>query len=369
MKHVYSACAVFLLACGVAYSIHALWFHETSNLPELPGDMVADVTSTMIVGTWPKLDEIHRMPFRLEVNPRNIQLGCEELKILTDGRVHMQPFLATVFGKAEEGATFPDINTIRASAAYLTFDRPITSIAELGKRHLTALELSNNVCITNNRRNSRKDDDRSLTTPGPVFYHRDTNRIWTSAPVRIVDKGIKPEPMLITAEGMDLVLAPDTKDTRNFAINGVDSVVLHANVEMHFPECEAGFFDTVHADGGQSPKIIITTPGSLRYDMSKGQAHLEVPAKRGPLPEKVTVTRLVGPPGQEKHDFLYCDRLDFQFQRKANAVCIPEAHATGREVDIISEGEGMHAIGNDFIFKSVAKVRTLTGTPAGHSQR
>lgn len=357
-------------------------------------------------------DDTRKMPIKLEVNSKNLVLASENFDVLPDGRVRLTPFLLAIFGKNTPQGKFPEINTIKGDVAYLTFDQPVNNIAEIGKRKITAGELTGKIYIKNNRRTATQDDDLSLTTPGPMYYREDQHLIWTMAPVRMLDTQSKPEPTTITADGLDLVLTADKPETPGKpapapatakkdkpTVGGVETITLRANVEMHLIDTNSGFLggadkpkatdkksvakaDDANAD---KPKVVITTPGPFRYDVATDRARFDVPAKRGPLPEKVTVTRLSGPPGKEKHDYLYCEHLELQFQRKADAsptpapapapaagdspvqnsmdLSIQDAHATGREVELISEAEGLHAIGNDFFYDARTKVSILKGTP------
>lgn len=351
-------------------------------------------------------DDIQKMPIKLEVNSKNLVLASETFDVLKDGRVRLMPFYLAVFGKNQVQGKFPEINTIKGDVAFLTFDQPVSNIAELGKRKITAGELSGNIYIKNNRKTATQDDDLSLTTPGPMYYREDQHLIWTMAPVRVLDTQSKPEPTTITADGMDLVLTADKPETAGKpaapaaakkgkqTVNGVETVTLRANVEMHLIDTNSGFLGgpakpkpgekTSVAKANEptdKPKVVITTPGPFRYDVAADHARFDVPPKRGPLPEKVTVTRLSGPPGKEKHDYLYCEHLELQFARKNEPATpasahaanesethsmdlnIQDAHATGREVEIISEAEGLHAIGNDFFYDANTKVSILKGTP------
>lgn len=394
------------------YVVYAAYLGGIDGLPPLPeewrcnasGDQKRPIrhqpqTDEKLGKAFGNREDIQKMPIKLEVNSKNLVLASETFDVLKDGRVRLTPFLLAVFGKDPGPGKFPEINTVKGDVAFLTFDQPVNNIAEIGKRKIVAGELQGNIYIQNNRRTAAQDDDLSLTTPGPMYYREDQHLIWTMAPVRMLDTQSKPEPTTITAEGLDLLLTPDKPAApgqppapKKDGVSGVDTVMLRSNVEMHLIDANSGFLgETKPVDkkakpddpNADKPKVVITTPGPFRYDVATDHARFDVPAKRGPLPEKVTVTRLSGPPGQEKHEFLYCEHLDLQFQRKSdkpktggepaaiNAVDsqqsidlkIQDAHATGHEVELISEGEGLHAIGNDFFYDARTKVSILKGTP------
>src|SRR5207302_3587374 len=133
-----------------------------------------------------------------------------------------------------------------------TFDKPVSSFADMGRHKIVACELRDAICVSNNRRTPQRDDDVSLTTPGPMFYREDQHLISTQAAVQLLDEQSKPEPTKITAEGMELHLTTDgdgkpatpaaPRKEKVQSIGGVESIHLLANVAMHlWPDGNSGF--------------------------------------------------------------------------------------------------------------------------------
>src|SRR5205823_5876551 len=118
-------------------------------------------------------------------------------------------FNIAIFGKDKRDGKFPEINTVQSKVAFLTFDKPVSSVADMGRHKIVACELRENIRVRNNRRTPQRDDDVSLLTPGPMFYSEDQHLISTGADVTLFDEQSKPEPTKITAVGMELHLTTD----------------------------------------------------------------------------------------------------------------------------------------------------------------
>ena len=86
----------------------------------------------------PECPELKRIN-KLEIPSRHMVLAVDEFKPVDEGKhkgkVLLQPFSLAMFGKGEE------INTIQSQEAYLTFDRPIKSISEVGKAKIGKLDV------------------------------------------------------------------------------------------------------------------------------------------------------------------------------------------------------------------------------------
>lgn len=411
---------VLLLLSGFAafisaYVVYAFWLGGIDGLPPLPRDYqppegnVIDPSAENPRPTpeaerklehafGPGWKEELKCNLWFEVRARNLVLATKDLDFQPDGRVRIAPFNVAIFGK-EEPARAPEINTIRSEVALLTFDKPVRNLAELDKRKVVLCELVENIRIRNNRRTPRaSNDDVSLMTPGPLFYHEDKHTIYTPAEVRLVDEQTKPKPSEITAVGMTLNLCtePEAKPgprvqapqkPKSQSISGVESIHLLATVEMHLWVESSGFLggNTEPAPkpsepNTEIPKLWITTQGPFHYFVSPDEekapdrAVFELPAQPSQLPEKVTVTRIAGPKPQEKRDQLHCDRLELTFRRKADAaapqqegrsvnLAIQDAHATGRQVELHSDTDMLDASGDDFLYDARTKQSTLKGTP------
>jgi RNA polymerase sigma factor (sigma-70 family) len=73
---------------------------------------------------------------KVQMRSNGMVLAAKEFVILKDGRVRLAPVSAAIFGKKNSDSKFPEINTIRANIAWLTFDRPIVHPADMGKHKI-----------------------------------------------------------------------------------------------------------------------------------------------------------------------------------------------------------------------------------------
>ncbi len=399
-----------------AYSMYAFWLGGIDGLPPLPRDFEpvdgSIETFADTVRPTPEADRRLELAFgpswredlqckiRVEMRAKNLVLATNDFNAKQpDGRVLIAPFNVAIFGKEEPGRP-PEINTIRSKVALLTFERPITNISDMGRHKLVACELRGGgeeepIRIRNNRRTVKADDDISLMTQGPLFYHEDKHLIQTPAAVRLVDEQTKPEQSTITATGMELRLTtepeakpgqsiPPPRPKKNQSISGVESIHLLSTVDMYLWVESSGFLggnaDKPVKPGeapAEIPKLHISTQGPFHYYVSADEekapdrAVFELPAQPGQLPEKVTVTRVAGPKTHEKRDQLQCDRLELTFRRRADGtgpregssvnLAIQDAHATGRPVVLHSDTDLLDAIGNDFFYNARTKLSVLKG--------
>ncbi|MGE3809817.1 MAG: hypothetical protein AB7K24_34565, partial [Gemmataceae bacterium] len=350
------------------YLVYAHFLGGIDGLPPLPpelgpgttvaGDMPRPTQRINLIDKkvqaafGPGWEELLKCSIKLEVNSKNLVLLADDYLIMEDGRVKLWPFNVAIFGK-ENKNEFPEINTVQSKVAYLTFDQPVVNVAEMGNRKIVAGELQGDIKIYNNRRTLARDDDMSLTTPGPLFYDENKRLVWTPAPVDLVDTQRKPEPTIITAVGMELELTPTDaakpKKKNTNAVTGVDRIRLLSTVAMHmWVDGDSGFLDnsTASKEPAQKKdpaKLVITTEGPFLYEVNIDEAYFEIPKEPNRLGERVKVTRLSGP-NHEKHDKLECDKLHIQFVRKSKTagnngpddralnLTVKNAHATGRQV-------------------------------------
>jgi hypothetical protein len=297
---------------------------------------------------------------RLFIGPKGLVLAANEVQPQPDGRVMFKPFSVAIFSKDRGDLRYPEINTVRCSQAFLTFDRPITNQTDMGNRKIIGGELRGPVTITNNRRTPQQADDIEVEIRHkPLFFREQDQHVWTDGTVRLLDTQNVPNRTEITAEGMDLYLtkaAPETahkpaapKKPHNDAISGVDRILLRKNVTMHlwvdersgFPgggrPPHAGRADGRHSRspgaravpdplppipetrGNAEPRkahVMITTNGPFAYDVPRDQARFDIPAGNRPN-EQVAVRRIheLGK-GSELNDQLFCEHLELQFRRK-----------------------------------------------------
>jgi hypothetical protein len=340
---------------------------------------------------------------KLEVRDKGTVLAAKDFKLLKDkdGRVLLTHLSLAMFGKNTGDGKYPEINTLRCLKAFLTFDHPIESPADMGKYKLALAELRDQIEVINNRRTPARDDDINVLTQGPVFYKEDEHRIWTASevPIKLVDLQSKPDPMVITGTGLDLFLTveePGAKNGRQTAqttgkrrqgaghrprqasISGVERIVLHQDVEMHlYPDGNSGFLSTAKdsARPAADPKgaaaaartgppakkahVVIQTQGPFVFDVPRSHARFDVSEHPGLYRNGVLATRIQE---EGKYDQLECEHLELQFQQKDDKsqktvredrsldLEIQTAHATGKVVTLSSDSECLNAEGDDFFY-------------------
>jgi lipopolysaccharide export system protein LptA len=430
---------VVFVGLASAYGVYGHFLGGIDGLTPLPEDFWPEhgPTEPIILNPANKAEEKLIRAFhagceelkrinRLEVPSRHLVLAVDEFKPVPEGKhkgqMLLQPFSVAMFGKGTGDQQ--EINTIKSREAYLQFDRPITSISEIGKAKIVAAELIGDVIISNNRGTPIRTDDLFMNTDGPVYYDESTHHIFTSEVVRLHDLQSKPKPMEITAEGMDIDLTPpeaapvggnaaapssdkrgrlraSSRSSQPETISGVDRITLRTNVQMDlYVDPRSGFMSAdsspkvpvaaAKGPGGRSATSVpdkdhvqITTQGPFVYDVPKDFGVFEISHKPSPLPSRVHVTRQHLETGakEEKKDELYCDRLELQFHRKeapadpvrsgepsdrAMELDIDWAHALQLQddpVSLISYAEVLNASCHDLRYDARTKQTTLKGKP------
>jgi hypothetical protein len=346
---------------------------------------------------------------KLWARPRGMCLAAKEFRILEDGRVRLSPLSVAMFNKNTPEGKYPEINSLTCNVANLQFDRPIKNPADMSKGRIVAAELIGNVDVINNRRTGNRDDDLTLFTQGPVFYEEAKSLIWTTSAVEIKDMQNRPDPNQVRANGMDLHLSQDApgrpgakpkaqakappKKNGQGAFAGVDVVVLKSDVEMHlYVDASSGFLGSgkepskdkkpsdkppaaTPAGPPKKSHVVIKTQGPFNYDVVKNHAQFDVSQDPGPFPNRVQVNRFHE---QDKLDQLDCERLRIQFvnpdpnappAKKSNGddrsldLEMEHAHATGKEVVLLSDSEILEAHGNDFFHDAKTRSSILKGEP------
>jgi lipopolysaccharide export system protein LptA len=376
----------------------------TDDLPAAPGrENSADAKLRMAFGD--ECPEAKDWKIKLELESRNMVIATQDISVEPDGRVKLTPFSVAIFGKDKGDGKYPEINTVRSQQAYLTFDKPVSNIAEMSGRKIMAGELSSDgndgIYLVNNRRTPQRDDDLSLFTRGPMFYEESRHLIYTQADVRLTDPQSKPNPMTIAGTGMDVYLIAETPDAKKaqpgtpaksdaFGVSGVERIVLRSDVDMNlWVDSRSGFLGAgkKEPEPGKAPaapaadkkpepvnksKVVILTQGPFQYDLRTDKAYFDLAQRPGPRPNVVTVDRLNEIEG--KLDHLQCDHLELQFRRKSGPQAQPHddattgldvenVRATGKEVVLTSDAEILEAHGNDFFYDRRTNLSILKGTP------
>src|SRR4051794_11753220 len=180
---------------GTAFGVYARFLGWIDGLPELPDELLvrraadevpADVAVTPVEAKLQQafgadcLEATNRYNIKLELRAKGIVLAAGDFGIDPEGRVRFWPFSLATF--RDRPGQYPEINTVHADVAYLEFDRPVRSVAEMASRRIVGCELVSDphdvrddprqgqVTVANNRGTPEVDDDLLLETPGPLVY-------------------------------------------------------------------------------------------------------------------------------------------------------------------------------------------------------
>ena len=350
-------------------------------------------------------DEVKKRTFKLEIEPRGMVVASQDVTIEQDGRARLAPFAVAIFSKDKGDGHYPEITTIQATEAYLSFDRRLNNITEMGNRKIIGGEMRGNIRINDNRATPERTDDVTLSTPGPLYYDEARHQIWTKESVKILDFRSKPQPTTIDGTGADLYLtaeqpkgaAPSAKN-KNESASGVERVELRSDVTMHlWVDSKSGLLgppreDTKTVKNAAKPPppanaaavekpeenshVVIMTQGPFSYDFNADKAVFEISKLAGLWSNLVCVDR--SNEQTKMSDQLKCDRLEIQFARKGpvqGAVAqatptsatdkleIDTVRATGKSVVLTSDAEVLEAHGNEFTYNSKTLVSVLKGQP------
>src|SRR5262249_14873021 len=151
--------------------------------------------------------------------------------------------------KERKDGSRPEITTLQADVAWITFDRPVTSFSEIAYRKIVEAELNGKVNVRNDRGRKERDQDLILKNyredthvpSGPIYYREDTHQIWTNSVVYVDDHRSKPKPHTVTGKGLRLELLtdapppgarPPARKQQHESITGVKWISLQSGVKM-----------------------------------------------------------------------------------------------------------------------------------------
>lgn len=392
-------------------------------LPPLPPRTTVDEMLQQAFG--PGCEELSR-PIRVGSSARGVYMAAEVFRFEDDGKkVRLEPVSLAMYGKSV-GGRYPEINTLRAKVAYLTLDRPINGPNDIGNRKIVAGELNGEIKIVHNRRTAAQDDDIDIYIPtGPVYFDDAQRLIQSNDVLELKDMQSKPEPMRVTAMGMEVHLAPAAAPSGSkppargkemakdrpagpseHREGGVERIVLRSNVNMHlYPEPGTGFptpgrgstAATVQkppesaapaGTGRTAPAtaagtnlaapeaakpagppakdhIHISTSGPFLYDLTTNRARFDIPDNPNRrFPEQVVMIRN---PELPSKDQLRCEHLELQFRRKNEGTepAKPAADEGGYGLQI----ETARATGKEVVLTSDAEFLEAHGSELFHDAR
>lgn len=358
-----------------------------------------------------------KMPIKVE-SPRGVVIASRDCVFERGGReVRLTPISLACFGKPAPGRD-PEINTIRGATATLILDQPINGPLDMGKRRIVAAELrgaperKSPILIRHYRHNPPPAQDTEIQIQinnGPVYFDDEKHLIQTNDVAELKDFQSKPDPIKVTATGLDVYLTDNVqgggpagkgappKPKADGTGGAVERIVLRSNVDMHLYNDAGGGFLGLGAGPAKPaapappkpaprPKdhIWITTAGPFVYDLARNHGRFDVPEKPSQLAaERVTVYRNPNDNRREadREDKLDCEHLELQFRRKtaegatAGGAPAPAAgdqgpsleiewvHAWGSEITIKSAEEYLHARGNDLFYQAPTRTTVLKGEP------
>ncbi|MCE9534666.1 MAG: hypothetical protein K8T89_26625, partial [Planctomycetes bacterium] len=363
---------------------------DGAKVPELPGGTTPIQTRLRQAFGPNCVEQAYNLKF--EAREKGLLFAASDAKILEDGRVLLQQMSIAVFGKVNR-----EISTIHADRAWLTFEKPVSKLDDMGTNKLKSAELQadpdfptsdvrkGKIHIINNRRTADPDDDMILRTPGPLYYREEPKstepHIWTLNSVELVDRQNRPLPSqkdaqvslpTVTAEGLRVFLTPEPPkspagtppkklaNSPSDSRGGVDRIELDRNVLMNIwtesRNMLGGGNEKNDASKAPVPKkatvqpadkvlLTIQTNGPFYYDMIKDFAHFEVPAQRDPnIQEYVKVTRRSKGTSE---DTLTSDFLDVQFKRRRAATPTTPGQPPPKPVPVAKSPDGSTSSEND----------------------
>jgi len=417
---------VSIAACTATYIVYSQVLGRIDGLPQLPlefysrrsihdADVPVKLRDTQIDqrlqrAFGPNCVEVN-YNHRLELQKNGVILATNQLTIEPDGRCKLKPFSIAVVkdrGPNQES----EISTIHCDEAFITFDEPVKSLADMGKRKIVGCDLTSDpsllspdprrhrITCQNNRSTADPNDDLIIETTGPVKYRelpagvpaddRAPPHIQTTAAVRLTDRRGQPRSTTVTAQGMCLYLTPTSNDdaakakTKAGTVAGVRKVVLPQDVTMNlWIDPQGGFLASARPETSapappERTNVQITTAGAFTYEIGEQTdlARFAMKAAAGPndRPGFVQVVRPTVKNDVTYYDRLDCETLDLQFNHAKGPDITPGAskdtggnlqwvRARGQYVVLTSQAENMQAHGTELYHDAITKQTTLRGSP------
>jgi hypothetical protein len=410
------------------YSVYAYFLGGIDGLPPLPaeyceagelqdlhlGSSENAIDSKLVLAFGKDCPEL-KMMIKLDLRRKGWGLASNQFEPDEEkpGNVKLTPFSAFIIGKrkGKDGIT-PEIHTVRSDVAYLTLDKPISNMAELGSRKIIKVELQalaggkgkKEIIIKNNRATPSEDDDLTvLITKQPLFFEESRNLIWSKGDVALEDRQPGVNPTKIKATDMEIHLTKDKggaspaaktrQKNKGDGTSGVDHLILKKDISMYlWVDSQSGMFGGGDAKAKKKPgpaekaapapekvKLVIHTDGPFAFYPAKDQARFDSPPG-----QHVDVQR-ANNDGQ--NDQLECSSLHLQFRRSDDNSSnddatgnkeIETAHAVARKDEVVRVdmvADKLHAEGDEMVYhgrtptmgaKTVIKGQPLQAGKEGH---
>jgi hypothetical protein len=86
-------------------------------------------------------DEVRERTIKLDHRASGLVLAADQFTIEGEGRIQFRPFSMAIFNKDQGATDRPAITVLRSKYGFVKLDGPITSIFDLGKRKILAVEV------------------------------------------------------------------------------------------------------------------------------------------------------------------------------------------------------------------------------------
>src|SRR5579859_654937 len=143
------------VACAATFGVYYRFLGWIDGLPTLPEKYLATTAISVLPGESLPDEPIIKRRIRQAFGERCAELGytiksvvqsqeillaTDRVEIEPDGRLKLTPFSLAIFGKPRPETGFPEINTVHCDVAYLSFDRKIETLSDMGRGKIVAAE-------------------------------------------------------------------------------------------------------------------------------------------------------------------------------------------------------------------------------------
>jgi hypothetical protein len=116
---------------------------EVESQPAVP-----EVDRELILAFGQNCKEVDRA-IKLQLHTRHLVLACDAATVEEDGRLKLAPLSLVLFRSRPPHGWLSGRDTITSDFAYLTFDRPVVNLTEIGGRKWIAAEFVGNLRLNN----------------------------------------------------------------------------------------------------------------------------------------------------------------------------------------------------------------------------